>query len=91
MATSAQQQDETKIIVTSADVHKMQKLSGLAMSITREIGALHELMSQINCNDEDTDINEFLQQERLNLQMLLQKKYALLDTIDTMRATLLVQ
>ena len=73
---------------STADAHKLQKLSHTAVALMAEITTLHELLEGVVCKNED-DNNEFQNQETMQLQTLLQKKYALLSTIDTLRAHVL--
>ena len=74
------------------DGQKMQNLSQVAIGVMQEINILRGILSDTDCacdEDNDIDISPFDVQQKLQLQELLLRKYALLEEIDTVRANIL--
>jgi len=73
-------------MITTADLVTLNNLSRVSMRIVGEINRLHTLLASIICEEDEV---EFQATEKRLVQELIQKKYALLNTIDSMRADLL--
>lgn len=72
----------------TGDLDTMERLSNMNLSLTKEITALHKLWKIANISASN---GEFRSAEMKTIQELIQKKYAILHMIDSMRVELLDQ
>ena len=66
----------------SADIRTIKNLSHFTLQIIQEIHQLHTLLDTLSCDEEDFEAEQI---EKRRLQTIINKKYAVLEMLDSLR------
>jgi hypothetical protein len=83
------EQKNSPCVLHSTDIRTIKNLSHFTLQIIQEIHQLHTLLGSLTCDEEEEF--EFEQIEKRRLQTIINKKYAVLEMLDSIRLDFLDQ